>query len=74
MTGRSNVQDLPTSGVFTGIVGGSARVTRGSRVEVKGIVQGDLLVDAGATVLVSGFVKGRVPGDGADVRVTGIVG
>ena len=38
------VQNLPTSGTFRGIVDGDARVRAGSSLEVKGIIGGDLIV------------------------------
>lgn len=70
---KVNVQELPNSGVFRGIVDGDARVRSGSRLEVKGIINGDLHIEAESKVLVSGIVKGRVINDGSEVELTGII-
>ncbi|GAA3707839.1 hypothetical protein GCM10022268_16500 [Sphingomonas cynarae] len=71
---KIDVQELPNSSVFKGIVDGDARVRRGSNLEVKGIVNGDLHIEAESKVLVSGIVKGRVINDGSEVELTGIIG
>lgn len=69
-----HAQILPTSGVFRGMIDGDARVTAGSRLEVKGIIGGDLIVEDDGAVRVSGIVDGRVRFDTAEVEITGIVG
>lgn len=74
MPDESNVQYLPTSGVFRGIVSGTARIRSGSDIEVKGIIGGDLVIEPGSRVVVSGIVKGRVIDRGAEVKLTGIIG
>jgi hypothetical protein len=74
MTDYSSAQELPTSGIFKGIIDGNARVKNGSNLEVKGIINGDLFIEPGSKVLVSGIVDGRVISDGADVELTGIIG
>ena len=67
-------QTLPSTGTFSGIVDGDARVRAGSSLEVKGIIGGDLIVEDGAEVRVSGIVDGRVRFEDAKVEITGIVG
>lgn len=71
---RGGMQELPSSGVFKGIVDGDARVRGGSSLEVKGIINGDLHIEAESKVLVSGIVKGRVINDGSEVELSGIIG
>jgi len=74
MADYSTAQELPTSGIFKGIVNGNARVKSGSNLEVKGIINGDIFIETGSKVLVSGIVDGRVVNDGGDVELTGIIG
>ncbi|WP_254603146.1 hypothetical protein [Sphingomonas bacterium] len=74
MTDYMSAQELPTNGVFNGIIDGDARVKRGSDLDVKGIINGDLFVEAESRVRVSGIVNGRVISDGADVELKGIIG
>ena len=74
MVEDADAQELPTSGIFKGIIDGNARVKRGSDLEVKGIINGDLFIEAASTVLVSGIVKGRVINGGAEVELKGLVG
>lgn len=74
MTDYSTAQELPTSGVFTGMIAGDARVKSGSVLEVRGMIDGDLFIEAGSRVVVSGMVDGRVVNEGSDVELTGMIG
>jgi cytoskeletal protein CcmA (bactofilin family) len=74
MPDYSNAQELPTSGIFKGMIDGNARVKSGSNLEVRGMIDGDLFIEAGSKVLVSGMVEGQVINDGSDVELQGMIG
>jgi hypothetical protein len=59
--------------LFLGIAVGSARVAKGTTLEMQGIILGDVILDPGSRVLMDGIVYGDVVNDGGRLECFGIV-